>query len=380
MYSCTSSPTKNKMTGAEEIVIDAQNQNALSLDSLIKKVEFIKLETINDNFVGIISQILITDSFIVVVDGRYAKVIRVFDINGKYKNSIGSIGRGPGEYVGIISVCLSHDKKRVVIHDTMQQKIIYYKLNGEYEHSENQAILCNKFEYFPDGNKAYHTGSWGAIELGQYKDSALVVTNNKDSILYGACYEFYKDGQFAYKMKQSLWRFQDEIYFSPGFSRTIYQVTDSMVIPKYQITIVSNAMPELDNRITSDQFSKYCREYYYFNGDMIELKDLTHINISTPSGYPFVVYSHSKKQTFFSTDQGSHPLFPFLKGLAPHARYGDNAVVFTVSAYHLMINKEEWYKYEPDRQFLEDLYGDLTIDSNPVLVICHLNERIGYEE
>lgn len=116
---------------------------------------------------------------------------------------------------------------------------------------------------------------------------------------------------------------------------------------------------------------------YYFNGDMIELKDLTHINIRIPSGNPFVVYSHLKKQTFFSTDQGSHPLFPFLKNLSPLVRYGDNAVV---SAYYLMINKEEWYKHEPDRQFLEDMYGGLTEDANPVLVICHLNERIGYEK
>ncbi len=45
-----------------------------------------------------------------------------------------------------------------------------------------------------------------------------------------------------------------------------------------------------------------------------------------------------------------------------------------------MINKEEWYKHELDRQFLEDMYGDLTIDSNPVLVLCHLNEKIGCEE
>ncbi len=29
LYSCTSSPVKNKMSGAEEIVIDAQNQKFL---------------------------------------------------------------------------------------------------------------------------------------------------------------------------------------------------------------------------------------------------------------------------------------------------------------------------------------------------------------
>ena len=377
--SCKKAITNNSI-GAEEIVIDVQHQEALSLDSIIKEVRFVRLETVENNFVGNISQLLIADSFLVVVDSRFAKSIQVFDMKGKYKNSIGRIGQGPEEYVELSFVCLSSIKDQVVVLDKMQGKIIYYSIHGQYDHSEPRTIPCNIFEFFLCGNKAYHTGSWGSTELGQYKDSALVVTNNKDSIHYGSCYEFYKDGQFAHKMKQSLWKFQDEIYFSPSFSNIIYLVTDSMVIPKYKINIASNGMPPLNSQITSEQFSKYFRKYYIFNGDMIELKDLTHINISTPSGNPFVVYSHAKKKTFFSTDQGSHPLFPFLKNLSPYTRYGDNTIVFAISAYHLMMNKEEWYKHEKDRQLLDDLYGGLTEESNPVLVFCHLNEKLGYEK
>jgi hypothetical protein len=41
---------------------------------------------------------------------------------------------------------------------------------------------------------------------------------------------------------------------------------------------------------------------------------------------------------------------------------------------------EEWYKHEPDKKLLDDLYDGLTDDSNPVLVFCRLNEKIGYEE
>ena len=293
LSSCVTSIKKDEITGAEEIVIDIQHQDTLSLDSIIKEVRFVRLETVENNFIGNISQLLIADSFLVVVDRRFAKSIQVFDMKGKYKNSIGRIGQGPEEYVELTFVCLSSTKKQIVVWDSMQGKIIYYNVNGAYEYSERRAVPGNTFEFFPDGKKAYHTGSWGLTGLGQYKDSALVVTTTKDSILYGACYEFYKDGQFAHKMKQSLWRFQDEIYFSPSFSNTIYLVTDSMVIPKYQINIASNGMPPINNQITSKQFEKYCRKHYFFNGDMIELKDLTHINISTPSGYPFVVYSHA---------------------------------------------------------------------------------------
>ena len=223
LCSCGTTGTRDVVPEFEEILIDAQNQHMLSMDSIIKEVRFVRLETAGNNFIGIISQLLIADSFFVVVDSRFAKTIHVFNI-------------------------------------------------------------------------------------------------------------------------------------------------------------AFNGMPVLDKQITSDRFSEYCRKYFFFNGDFIELQDLTYINIRTPTGNPFVVYSHANKQTFFSTEQGSHPLFPFLKNQEPIARFGENTVVFAVSAFHLMLNKEEWYKHEPDRQFLENLYGDLTEESNLVLVLCELNENIGNEK
>jgi hypothetical protein len=107
-----------------------------------------------------------------------------------------------------------------------------------------------------------------------------------------------------------------------------------------------------------------------------ELQDLTWINILPPSGYPFVVYSHKKKETFFSVFKGSHPLFPFLNNFVPKARYKENSVVFDISSHWLMINKEEMYKNKANKIFLDNLFDGLTEDSNPVLAICHLNPDI----
>jgi hypothetical protein len=187
-------------------------------------------------------------------------------------------------------------------------------------------------------------------------------------------------GKFDYSSHKPLRKFNNEIYFTPDFSNIVYLVTDSMVIPKYCINIAWNGMPPMNKQITNDLFQEYCNKHFIFNSDYIELRDFTYLNIMAPRGYPFVVYSHAKKQTFFSTDQGKHPLFPFLKDMPPKARYRDNTVVFDVPAFHLIMNKEEWYKYEPDKKWLDGLYDGLTEDSNPVLVFCQLNERIGYEE
>ena len=80
LCSCGTTGTRDVVPEFEEILIDAQNQHMLSMDSIIKEVRFVRLETAGNNFIGIISQLLIADSFFVVVDSRFAKTIHVFNI------------------------------------------------------------------------------------------------------------------------------------------------------------------------------------------------------------------------------------------------------------------------------------------------------------
>lgn len=380
LCSCGTTGTRDVVPEFEEIVIDAKHQIALSLDSIIKKVQFVKLETTDNNIIGRISQILFTDSLIIVADNESSMSIYVFDKTGKYKYPIGRIGQGPGEYIDIYNICIESLKNNLAVFDNSQNKVLFYTLDGRYDYSENTPFMLRYFEYLDNGCKAYYITGLPDPTLGRFKNKLLIVTDSSNNILYGDCVDFYKSNQFQTVMIRPLRTFNSEVYFSPNFSNDIYLVTDSMVIPKYHINIVWNGMPPLNDQITTELFDEYRKRNYFFNGDFIELQDLTYLNIATPRGYPFVVYSHANKQTFFSTEQGSHPLFPFLKNQEPIARFGENTVVFAVSAFHLMLNKEEWYKHEPDRQFLENLYGDLTEESNLVLVLCELNENIGNEK
>jgi hypothetical protein len=364
------------MSGAEEILIDMRHQTELSLDSIVKKVECIKLETTNKSIIGKVSQILFTNNSIIVVDGESAMTINVFDVKGKFKYQIGQRGKGPGEYVEISNVSIEPRRNRIAVLDRMQNKVIYYAMNGDYDYSERTPFMLNYFEYLKNGFKAYYKYGMEDPRLGKFKYNPLIVTNPQNKIVYGDCDDLYEPNHFTYTMHRPLRKFSDEVYFSSNFSNTIYQVTDKMIVPKYHINIAWNAMPIINEQTTNKLFSEYCSRYIIFNGDIVELKDLSYINLMTPTGYPFVVYSHAKKKTFFSTDRGSHPLFPFIEGKAPLARYKDNAVVFDVSAYQLLMNKEKLYKSLSAKGLLDDLYNGLTENSNPVLIICHLNKDI----
>jgi hypothetical protein len=61
-------------------------------------------------------------------------------------------------------------------------------------------------------------------------------------------------------------------------------------------------MPPLDKNITNERYETFLQQNHIrFNGDFIELEDLTYLNIKTPGGNPFSVYSHKKKETFMTT-------------------------------------------------------------------------------
>ena len=55
---------QSNLSSLEEIVIDPQKGQRLPFDSLIEKIEYVKLESLNDNLIGKISQILFSDSLL----------------------------------------------------------------------------------------------------------------------------------------------------------------------------------------------------------------------------------------------------------------------------------------------------------------------------
>ena len=378
LFSCNNDEkNKNSSQGTEEIIIDAKHQTALPYDSIFKEIDYIKLETTDENLIGQISQVIFIDSLIVVVDKENARTVNVFDQTGKFLYPIGTKGNGPGEYVDISHVTYNRLKDRLALYDKMQKRIINYNLKGEHLFTERPPFTLIYFEYLKNGGKAFYKGGTQDPLLGKLKDNPLYVTDSFNNPLYGDCYVYYKLNTFEYSSNSPLRTFDEMTYFSPDFSNVVYLVNDSMVAPKYHINIVENGMPPIDDNITDEMFQDYRNRYFIFNGDFIELDKFTYINIMTPKGYPFVLYSHKQKKTFFCNDQISHPIHPFLFNKAPKARYNENTVVFDVSAYFLLFNKKELYdNYEAHQGWLDVLFDELDEESNPILVLAHLNEEI----
>ena len=376
-FFCSCRPNESRVkvdiSKLEEIIIDPKKGIALPMDSLIKNIFFVKLETKGDNLIGKISQILFVNDLLFVVDNESSKSINVFGMKGDFKYKISHIGNGPGEYVEISNVCIVPGKEQIAILDRPQSRIIYYKYDGQYVSMEEIPFINDYFEYLESGNKAYEIYGMNDPKLGNNKQNSLIVADSTNNLIYSFFKDIYKP-EFHYTKNRTLRKFQGNVYYSPNITDTIYLVKDSTVEAKYHINIAEKNVTDMKFE-TSEQFNDLLNDNYFFNGDFIELKDFTYINVMTPWGYPSAVYVHSKKKVFLNSGVGNHPFFNFLTN-EPKARYNENCIVFDVQSYIILASKDKLYGNKKSDPLLDPLFDNLTEDSNPVLFFFHLNENL----
>ncbi|WP_321481211.1 6-bladed beta-propeller [uncultured Bacteroides sp.] len=374
-YSCRSHEyrTKVDVSNLEEITIDPQMGATLPMDSLIENIDFIKLETKADHLIGKISQILFAKDLLFVVDSEISKSINVFDLEGHFKYMISHLGTGPGEYVEVSNVCIVPGKEQIAILDRSQGRIIYYKYNGQYVSMEQVPFMNDYFEYLNSGNRAYEIYGMHDPKLGNNNQNSLIVADSTGNLIFSFFKDIYRK-DFHYTKNRTLRKFEGSVYYSPNISDTIYLVKDSVVEAKYYINITQKNVTNMGFE-TREQFYSLLNDGYFFNGDFIELKDFTYINIMAPWGYPSVVYVHSTKKAFLNSGVGSHPFFSFLMG-SPKARYKENCIVCDVPSYIVLASKTKLYGIKKSDPLLDPLFDDLTEDSNPILFFFHLNKNL----
>jgi len=89
-----------------------------------------------------------------VLDERLRNV-RVFDKNGKFVQTIGEIGQGPGEFQYPVIFIQVTSKKELVVYDRGLRKFIFYSLNGEYLKQISATRLAIPYKIRIDSNENF---------------------------------------------------------------------------------------------------------------------------------------------------------------------------------------------------------------------------------
>ena len=358
-------PLKTADNKVLELDIDL-DKNTLPFDSLMDFVSFVKLETTGDNLVGAISQILFVNNKIIVVDFDVSKTITVYDESGKYLNNIGKLGQGPGEYAYLGHVFLTPDRSTVVVVDMGSGNLKYFGLEGNFIKSVKFPFWFSRCEFINDNIIAGHYSGGNMVQKNNvsYKPQ-LIITDLKGNILSSGFQSFYSKN-FTSTTFMPLRKFDNEVIYCPPFSDTIYHVSEKGLCPLYHLNIQRASPIIIDNNTTDNSWEEYKENNPFFNGEIIELKDATMINISEryKNWSRFIIYSKKQDKIFGCTGTLSNPFFRIFS--VPKARYKDDMIVVDERASNIIANRNIFYQLG-EKNIVDKLFKDLTEDNNPVL-------------
>jgi hypothetical protein len=143
---CTyiSSCTIKKKEQVTDILLTNISEN-IKIGEIFDEFEYIPLETSEESIFGVISKLIVYENKFFILDNVKMKKIFVFDNDGTFHHTIGSVGEGPGEYRNIEDFVIDKEKKKVII--LCYPSIAYiYDLDGNFIEKKtisNSAIFWN---------------------------------------------------------------------------------------------------------------------------------------------------------------------------------------------------------------------------------------------
>ena len=150
LYACgnDTGSTYSDIPGMDRVEI--KERQKISMDSVIAKIDYIKLGDTGDVLIGKVTHLLFTPDHIVVGDADKAQAVFIFDRQGNPQTVINRFGRGPQEYQSIRYVFLTPDKKTVGIVDRGGQKILYFDMDGNFKDKKSLPFYCDNAEWLDD--------------------------------------------------------------------------------------------------------------------------------------------------------------------------------------------------------------------------------------
>ena len=244
LYSCadksSSGPNGSINTDLSRLDrVEIKEQQKISIDSVIEKIEYVKLGNTGDVLIGKVTHLLFTPDRIVVGDADNAQAVFVFDRQGNTRTIINRLGRGPQEYQRIDDVFLTPDKKEIGIVDNTAYKLLYFDMEGNFVRSQSLPFYCNDVEWIGENTMMLSTTGRAeqspVLESYSGKEDLLFFTDTTLRNIQGSAFVNPFNVDIFHFQPLNVKRFDDRIYVGKAFGDTIYQVTKEGISPRYWI-------------------------------------------------------------------------------------------------------------------------------------------------
>jgi len=239
LFSCgRKSHQDNKI---ETISINGNIKQTLNFSSFVDTIEFIPLETNEENLIGKVNRIIYKNGkyYLRTTQGMINGKLSVFDKAGKYLWGLNKRGQGPGEYEELDDFSLT-DSGNIVI--PTYKRIITYDSIGHFL-SENRMELFMT-EFLNIGNNSFIIRHFAAY---RYDNNLFSIMDNK-GIIKG---RLFKQSNIEAKKSaflvdaRSITTYKSIIYFIYPYCDTIYSIDNKKNIKRlYYIDYGSKKIPD----------------------------------------------------------------------------------------------------------------------------------------
>jgi hypothetical protein len=350
----------------ETIRYDYTKDNFIPRDSVFGDISFVKLETRDDNHIGMVNQVLLGDSTIIVVDWTIANGVFMFDFDGKYLGKISGLGDVHNEYRRLSYVCKKSDNT-IALFDEWSNKIMMYDERGHYIKSIYTNLLsASAMEFISDDLMAYDIYFKFPTYNEKYGNMSFLINNLNMETKYKFGRTDFKP--FSYTRCYNLYSYDNHVYCNVNFKDCIYELKEDGVKAKYRLLYGPENVTEHSFK-TKNEYNELQELYPYFDGDFVELKDYTYVMFSGENGRE-LLYKHSTKETFALSSEFDNPMVTFFRH--PNVRYKDNIMVCALSAAEVCYCLMAIIPQTPENNSVKALFPGINIDTNPILFFYEL--------
>ena len=301
LYSCGDNNSSNSTGDLSRMDrVEIKDQRKSSVDSIVEKIDYVKLSKTGDVLIGQVTDLLFTPDHIIVGDARQAKAVFIFDRAGNSQAVISRLGRGPQEYQDVSTIFLTPDQQTIGIVDNSMKKLLYFDLQGNFIKKQDLPFSCNGIEYLDDKTMMLASDGWAdkspALESYPNKNDLLFFTDTTLQIQSSAIANPFDVNIFnhvAFHKK----RFDDRIYVGKGFGDTIYQVTADEIFPRYWIDMTAvDGVANFGKDMSSEKVAQLMDSKPTFAGNLyVESDDYALFCVSKMG---FVLFNKHTKKTY----------------------------------------------------------------------------------
>lgn len=226
--------------------------NTIPLDSLVRNVKYVALETGPNCLIEKYDDIqIVADKIFISSNSGMQQAIFVFDMQGSFLFKIDAHGRGPGEYLHVSSFIVDGLEEQIIVFDQIRASV--YDFNGDFVKSH---LFTN---IHPGSNTVLFSGKYYTYALNfdaqarTYSDpdmkfNTIAIFDSAWSLI---SHSFPRSNQLIQSMylhddKNTLIKGRESLYLFDHYSGVLNEVKDLDFIPRYQLDYGEHAISEME--------------------------------------------------------------------------------------------------------------------------------------